>query len=445
MSELTPLEYIEQLLDEQRFDEAESLLLEQLDRQTNLAAVYNALAIIAIESYQDYRRAERYYRQAIDYNEDSATLYFNLAILYEQFLNQPSEAITCYEKAIELDPKYVDAYVNLAELCIDLNGDVELAFECSEKVAELEPNHARNLNNLGCLYIKYKQDAKTAIPYFEKSVELSTNPATALSNLADAYIRAERFDEAKEAYEKSLELEPDNTLVCHNYAHILRHHFKAYEEAVHYYRQAIKLDPYSLVSYHGLRSLYAYDLHDPKSGVEVLISALPYFQNEEGLVLEIANICDFELDEHEQARHYYERVLEINPNNLLALNALAYLNVEIFKNYLAALDYYLRVLEIDDQTPSTYVNIGHLYFYHLSDYQSAKVYYLKADKLVQKRGKPVKYAGELYYNLGMLYENYLGDDYHAIESYEKAVTFGQDKNAQKKLITLYAKKKCRVH
>ena len=38
MSEPTPLEYIEQLLDEQRFDEAESLLLEQLDRQTNLAA-----------------------------------------------------------------------------------------------------------------------------------------------------------------------------------------------------------------------------------------------------------------------------------------------------------------------------------------------------------------------------------------------------------------------
>ena len=79
MSEPTPLEYIEQLLDEQRFDEAESLLLEQLDRQTNLAAVYNALAIISIESYQDYRRAEKYYRQAITYHEDSPRLSFHLA------------------------------------------------------------------------------------------------------------------------------------------------------------------------------------------------------------------------------------------------------------------------------------------------------------------------------------------------------------------------------
>ena len=104
-----------------------------------------------------------------------------------------------------------------------------------------------------------------------------------------------------------------------------------------------------------------------------------------------------------------------------------YLNVEIFKNYLVALDYYLRVLEIDDETPSTYVNIGHLYFYHLSDYKLAKLYYIKADARIQTKQTPVKYAGELYYNLGMIYENYLGDEYHAIEAYEKAVSLGQDK------------------
>ena len=85
MSGLAPLEYIEQLLDEKRFDEAESLLLEQLQDHCDLAAVYNALAIICIESYQDYRRAKKYYREAIHHQPDSPTLYFNLAILYEQF------------------------------------------------------------------------------------------------------------------------------------------------------------------------------------------------------------------------------------------------------------------------------------------------------------------------------------------------------------------------
>ena len=76
MNEPKLLEHIEQLLDEQRFDEAEVLLLEQLDRKSNLAAVYNALAIVAIESYQDYKRAEKYYHQAIELNPESPTLYF---------------------------------------------------------------------------------------------------------------------------------------------------------------------------------------------------------------------------------------------------------------------------------------------------------------------------------------------------------------------------------
>ena len=143
-----------------------------------------------------------------------------------------------------------------------------------------------------------------------------------VANLADAYVRAERYDEAKEAYEKALELDSDNPLVCHNYAHVLRHYFQAYDEAASYYHKAIEIDPYSLVSYQGLRSLYAHDLHDSKSAVEVLVSALAYFNEEEGLVLEIANMYDFELNDYKKALHYYERVLEINPNNLLALNAL---------------------------------------------------------------------------------------------------------------------------
>lgn len=443
MSGLAPLEYIEQLLDEKRFDEAESLLLEQLQDHCDLAAVYNALAIICIESYRDYPRAKKYYCEAINHQPNSATLYFNLAILYEQFLNQPTEAITCYEKAIALDNQYVDAYLNLAELLIDLNEDTELALTYSHKVEGLEPNNARNLNNLGCLYLKYKQDLEHAIVYFEKAVHFSSNPSTALANLADAYVRDGRMDEAKEAYEKSLALDANNSLVNHNYAHILRHHFEAYEEAIVYYQKAIECDPYSLVSYQGLRSLYAYDLHDPRRGVEVLVEALPYFK-EEGLLLEIANIYDFELNEYEEATHYYECVLSMNPNNLLALNALAYLNVEIFKNYLSALDYYLRVLEVDNHTPSTYVNIGHLYFYHLADYKEAKHYYLKADELIRQRQLSVKYAGELYYNLGILYENYLGDDYHAIEAYEKAVSYGQDKNSEKKLLRLYEKTPQRI-
>ncbi|MFR7897650.1 MAG: hypothetical protein ACLU4M_11360, partial [Turicibacter sanguinis] len=151
-----PLAYIEQLLDDKQFQEAESLLLEQLERKQNLAAVYNALGIIAIEHYQDYKLAEQNYRLALDYNDTSATIHFNLAILYDQFLNNPHQALKHYQKAIEYDDHYIDAYLNLVELCIDLEENVELAYEYSKKVESLDSTNARNLNNIGCILIKYK-------------------------------------------------------------------------------------------------------------------------------------------------------------------------------------------------------------------------------------------------------------------------------------------------
>ena len=332
-----PLELIEQLLDEHRFEEAEPLLLRQLEKKENLAAVYNALAIVAIEAYHNYQDAENCYRQALYYSPDSATLYFNLGILYDQFLTQPDQAMECYQKAIELNEEYVDAYLNLSELCIDLNMEMELAFDCCRCVEQLEPHNARNLNNYGCLYIKYKEDVPMAIPYFERAVLYAQNKATSLANLADAYVRTDQFEAARDAYEQSLAIEGDHHLVCHNYAYILRHHFKEYQRAIEYYERAIKLDPTDLLSYQGLRSLYTQELKDPKRGVQVLESALPYTQDLERLLLEIANIYDFEIEDYETSMMYYERVIEINPNNLLALNALAYLSVEILKDYQSAI------------------------------------------------------------------------------------------------------------
>ena len=434
-----PLAYIEQLLDDKQFQEAESLLLEQLERKQNLAAVYNALGIIAIEHYQDYKLAEQNYRLALDYNDTSATIHFNLAILYDQFLNNPHQALKHYQKAIEYDDHYIDAYLNLVELCIDLEENVELAYEYSKKVESLDSTNARNLNNIGCILIKYKNDPERAVDYFEKAVTFAKNKTTSLANLADAYVKIECYDAAREAYEEVLKLDPENALVCHNFAYILRHHFQEYDAAIKYYERAIELDPKALISYQGLRGLYSLDLHEPKKGVEVLVKALQYFDNDESLTLEIANIYDFELDDYESAITYYKKVLEINPNNLLALNALSYLN------YDAALEYYLKILEIDDQTPSTYVNIGHLYFYHLSNFKEALEYYNKAHQLIKSRQLPVKYAGELYFNMGALHENYLNDEHHAIQFYERAVSMGRDPKAEKKLISFYAKTKEKVH
>ncbi len=56
-----------------------------------------------------------------------------------------------------------------------------------------------------------------ALYRWQQAVKLDPNYAPAWNNLAIAYEHEGKFDEAKKAYEKALELEPKNLMIRQNY------------------------------------------------------------------------------------------------------------------------------------------------------------------------------------------------------------------------------------
>jgi Flp pilus assembly protein TadD len=56
-----------------------------------------------------------------------------------------------------------------------------------------------------------------ALYRWKRAVEVDPTYAAAYNNLAIAYEHNGRFDEARAAYEKALELEPNNVLIKQNY------------------------------------------------------------------------------------------------------------------------------------------------------------------------------------------------------------------------------------
>jgi Flp pilus assembly protein TadD len=58
---------------------------------------------------------------------------------------------------------------------------------------------------------------KEAVFRFEKAIEIDKTYGGAWNNLGIAYEQLGRFDEARKAYEKALELEPNNTFIRNNY------------------------------------------------------------------------------------------------------------------------------------------------------------------------------------------------------------------------------------
>ena len=58
---------------------------------------------------------------------------------------------------------------------------------------------------------------KEAAFRWEQAVELDPTYAAAWNNLGIGYEQLGRFDDARKAYEKALELEPNNTFIRNNY------------------------------------------------------------------------------------------------------------------------------------------------------------------------------------------------------------------------------------
>lgn len=98
------------------------------------------------------------------------------------------------------------------------------------------------------------------------------------------------------------------------------------EQAMAKLEAKIAANPKELSHYFNLSALYRAHKMKVTKILKLLEDALLHFPDDLKLLTEIAAIYEFELEEDAQAKHYYEQVLAINPEHMLARNALKVLN-----------------------------------------------------------------------------------------------------------------------
>ena len=78
-----------------------------------------------------------------------------------------------------------------------------------EKAVELEPKNAAYLDSMGWVLFKQHQP-HAALDWLHKAVEQSEEPdPTLYDHLGDIYAELKAFDKAREAWRKSVQLEPN--------------------------------------------------------------------------------------------------------------------------------------------------------------------------------------------------------------------------------------------
>jgi tetratricopeptide (TPR) repeat protein len=188
---------------------------------------------------------EHSYRRAIELDPQFAVAYAHLARMLNR-ANKPGEAAPLYEKAVELakDP----ATLNL--IADSLQG--EQLWPQSEPVLkralELDPNNLTSLLLMGRFLIVYKR-YQEAEPYLKSATEVASRAFQPFNLLGRAYLGMDRFSDAEATYERASTLaasaEKKQLAGIFGFEGVGDGYLKSNQKdkAVRAYQRALELDP----------------------------------------------------------------------------------------------------------------------------------------------------------------------------------------------------------
>jgi tetratricopeptide (TPR) repeat protein len=159
----------------------------------------------------DHYTAAEVVAKATDPKRLDHTFYFQLGAAYER-KGDYEQAEKYFQKCLELAPEDAEAQNYLGYMWAEHGMKLPQARELIEKAVKAEPKNAAFLDSLGWVLYKLNQP-KAALDYVLKAAELSEAPdPTLFEHLGDIYSTLNQPAKAREAWGKSLSLEPNDAV-----------------------------------------------------------------------------------------------------------------------------------------------------------------------------------------------------------------------------------------
>jgi len=424
---------------EKKYDEAIQLLQNALSRDPeNLDA-----RLVQAETWLSKREAKK----AVDSLENLDRAYPNAPIikytLARSYLanNSPKQAMDELDETVRLNPEYADAVLLRSELQLR-NGDAQAVVEPLQAVFKSRPDLGAAPLLLAEAYRMLGRFDEAAALIQE---QIKKSPKVAASHfLLGLILRQQKKQvEARQAFEKAAELEPENPSSLEQLIN-LDIDAKAYEAGHQRVDQVLQKQANSATLYYLQGKLYSaegkFDLAqaallkaidlDPNFGraYDLLVpifsraNKLPEALNEMNAVLAkkpndvralllTASIYDA-MKDYNKARDSYEKVVTVDPNAVVALNNLAFIYAEKLNDLNRAAELAQKARSIAPTNPSILDTLGWI-TYKQGGYQQA------VDLLNQSAAKSPDNA-EIQFHLGMA-EYMMGQTEAARSALEKAV------------------------
>jgi tetratricopeptide (TPR) repeat protein len=275
------------------------------------------------------------------------------------------------------------------------------------------PQDSQSYLILGVILKKQKKNDESR-KAFEKALELNPENVVVIDQLADLDLEARAFPAVHQRADALLQKDPKSAAAyfIHGRSYVVEKNSAAAEAAL---RKAIELDPNLAAAYNLLVAIYveANKLPEALKELETVLRKNPQYSP----ALLTSGIIYERMGDFAKARDNYEKVLALNPNFVPALNNLAYIYSEKLNNLDRAGELARKAHELAPAEPSIQDTLGWV-LYRQGKYQEG------AELLEQSASKsPGK--GEIQFHLGMA--NYMmGRLDEARAALEKAVATSGD-------------------
>jgi tetratricopeptide (TPR) repeat protein len=168
-----------------------------------------------------------------------------------------------------------------------------------------------------------KVEYERKLPALKKTAESKPDDYQANTDYAYALYVTGNDSDAIEAYKKVSNFDAVDARSLNNLGNLYRKE-ASFVPAIAAYQRSIELDPAQLNAYVNLAHMYIYDLKQQEEGFAVFNQALQTHPDNLDILIMVAKTYQ-QLGQDSVALGYYERVLQLDPNNQTAQQSLAVL------------------------------------------------------------------------------------------------------------------------
>ncbi len=164
---------------------------------------------------EQYALASQAFENGIVHNPENPDLHFNLGTAYDK-LNRFDDVVRAMESTLRLDPKYSDALNYLGYSYAERGIKIPEAISLIRRAISLKPNNGYYVDSLGWALFKMGELDEARAETIKATALVKDDPVI-YEHLGEIYLKQNLIQEAREAWLRSLELDPSNLKLIERY------------------------------------------------------------------------------------------------------------------------------------------------------------------------------------------------------------------------------------